>query len=597
MNGPQPKPAMPSAAADGSRPGAAIPPGAGGWATGAARFLRTVRHLRARQIVHQALHRLPRASSMRPLRPPRPGGSGQPAPSGPSTDGLPPPAAASQSGLRQGILTFQNRPAEVGFPPDWNRADLPLHWLYHLHYQDYLWDLPFERARAVATHWMANHPPGPGRAGWDPYPTSLRLTNWCALFFGRHRAGTLADPAFRDALCASVYRQAAHLERNLEWRLLGNHLLENAAALALTGSCFDHAGADRWFETGRKLLARELREQMLADGGHVERSPMYQCRVLWLLLLLRGAGRPELRELARPYVAPAAAALAALTHPDGGIALLNDSALGVEPAPADLVRAAASDDTGLEVVAGALHAGAPAANGPFALAETGCYGARTAAGDYVVCDAGPLGPDYQPGHGHADLFSFELSLRGVRVVVDSGVSSYEAGAARDWCRSTRAHNTVEVGGSDSAEMWAAFRVGRRCRPRGVRWTAGGDDFELSGRHDGYRHLPGRPVHERTFRWRSGPRLDIVDRVTASRPVRSVARLHFHPDCRLGDPSGGTCAVAFPGGHARVSWSGWDAVAEEPSRYCPEFGLEQPNPCLAFSTTASDLRASIRIEGV
>ena len=559
------RPALaPQQAADGGRPAEA------------ARFLRTVRHLRPRQIVHQALHRF------RPLgaAPPLPAGPpARPAPCQPWTGDLPPPMAIEQPGLGQGVLTFQNRPVELGFPPDWNRADLPAHWLYHLHCHDWLWELPCEQASRVATDWMARYAPGRDRVGWDPYPTSLRLANWCALFLRRHRAATLAEPAFRDALWASVHRQAEHLSRNLEWRLLGNHLLENAAALALAGSCFDHADADRWFQAGRRLLARELREQMLADGGHVERSPMYQCRVLWVLLLLRDAGPPALRELVQPYLVTAADALAALTHPDGGIALLNDSALGAYPAPADLVRAAGAE---------------PAADGPFALAETGCYGARTAAGDYVVCDAGPLGPDWQPGHGHADLFSFELASRGARVVVDSGVSTYEQGAARDWCRSTRAHNTVEVGGCDSAEMWAAFRVGRRCRPREVRWTADADGFELSGRHDGYRHLPGRPVHERTFRWRSGSGLDIVDRVVASRPVRSVARLHFHPDCRLGDPRDGACSVRFPGGRARLSWSGWEAVAEEDSLYCPEFGVERPNPCLAFSSAAADMRASLRI---
>ena len=86
--------------------------------------------------------------------------------------------------------------------------------------------------------------------------------------------------------------------------------------------------------------------------------------------------------------------------------------------------------------------------GTFALAESGYYGERTERGHYVIviCDAGPIGPDYVPGHGHADLFSFELSLNGARLVVDSGVASYEAGPMRQYCRSTRAHNTLEIDG-------------------------------------------------------------------------------------------------------------------------------------------------------
>ena len=543
----------------------------------AGRFLRTARHLRPRQIVSQLLHRC------RPRRSPRRrkgAAAAGPAPPvrWPPTRTFPAPAEVQPSALA-GVLTFQSRAVEVGFPPDWNRADLPGHWLYHLHYHDYLWGLPFERARECARHWMDHHRPGPGRIGWDPYPTSLRVANWCALFLGRHRARTLADAAFRDALWTSVHRQAAHLARNLEWRLLGNHLLENGVALALAGSAYAHPDADRWLRTGRWLLWRELPEQMLADGGHFERSPMYQCRVLYALLLLRASGAPVLEELAGRYIAPAARALAALTHPDGGVALLNDSALGVYPEPRALLRAGGAP---------------PAGEGPFALAESGYYGARSASGAYVVCDAGPLGPDYQLGHGHADLFTFELSLAGARVVVDSGVATYEPGPLRDYCRSTRAHNTVEIEGEDSAETWAAFRVGRRCRPRGVAWAATGEEFELSARHDGYRHLPGRPTHARSFRWRGGGLLEISDRIEASRPVRAIARLHFHPDCRLGGRAGQTRTVSFPGGRARVTWSGWEAVVEEESWYCPEFGIALANPCLAFSGAGARVRGTIRI---
>ena len=237
----------------------------------------------------------------------------------------------------------------------------------------------------------------------------------------------------------------------------------------------------------------------------------------------------------------------------------------------------------------------PPARGAFALADSGYSGARTRDGHYVVCDAGPVGPDYQPGHGHADLFSFELSLRGGRVVVDSGVSTYEAGPLREYCRSTRAHNTVEIEGRDQVELWGAFRVGRRCRPRDVAWRARDGGFELSARHDGYRVLAGRPTHARRFRWSDRGMLQVDDCVDATRAVRSVARLHFHPDCRLGRPDGGACTLDFPTGRARVAWSGWETAVREQSVYCPEFGVARPNPCLALAAVATRLRGAVRIE--
>ena len=249
--------------------------------------------------------------------------------------------------------------------------------------------------------WIANHRSGPARVGWEAYPTSLRLTNWCTLFFGRYRTGTLADEELRETLWASLCEQADHLQRNVEWHLLGNHLLENAIALTLAESCFKHPVAESWFRKGREILERQLPEQILDDGGHFERSPMYQSRVLYALLLLSEAGDRLLTKLVEPYLGPLAGSLAAMTHPDGGIALFNDSAFGVYPRPRELV-----ERVGLE----------PQRVGSFALTESGYYSARTVTGHYIICDAGPIGPDYQPGHGHADLFSFELSLRGARVV-------------------------------------------------------------------------------------------------------------------------------------------------------------------------------------
>ena len=546
--------------------------------TAAGRYLRTIRHLRPRQMGSQVVHRLRRNRSG-PRRAPVPERMPEIHWAGDvSVPSLPAAGAHDRAELLAGSVTFQNRTEALGFPPDWGVTALPLLWRYHLHYHDFLWSLEFADARRTALHWIEHHGPGRWQVGWEPYPTSLRLANWCALFLGRHRERTLADGAFAAALWSSVRGQANHLRRRLEWHLLGNHLFENGIALAVAGSCFAHPEAASWLRTGVKVLERELPEQVLDDGGHFERSPMYQQRVLHGLRLLACTRDGELRDLVRPYVGRVESALARLRHPDGGIALVNDSALEENTLCGDSSRYTAPEPP----------------VGPFALVDSGYYGARTSDGHYVVCDAGPIGPDYQPGHGHADLLSFELSLRGARVVVDSGVSTYEAGAMRDYCRSTRAHNTVEIEGQNQVEVWAAFRVGRRCAPRDVDWQELPDGFLLSARHDGYRHLPGRPTHARTFRWHAGGRLEVSDSVESTRPVRSVARLHFHPDCRIKELNGDACTIRTPGGRVRVEWSGWADAAEDDSVYCPRFGVEIPNPCLRFSSAVASLRAAVRI---
>src|SRR5207237_10587114 len=93
---------------------------------------------------------------------------------------------------------------------------------------------------------------------------------------------------------------------------------------------------------------------------------------------------------------------------------------------------------------------------------------RIARGDAVVIiDAGSVGPSYQPGHAHAGTLSFELSLRGARVIVNSGTSTYEAGVMREFQRSTAAHNTVSYRSQCSSETGASVRVGRRASVREI----------------------------------------------------------------------------------------------------------------------------------
>ena len=134
---------------------------------------------------------------------------------------------------------------------------------------------------------------------------------------------------------------------------------------------------------------------------------------------------------------------------------------------------------------------------------------RLAAGPAVaLLDVAPLGPDYLPGHAHADTLSFELSLFGQRVIVNGGTSRYGSGPERLAERGTAAHSTVQIDGADSSEVWGGFRVARRARPRDVRVHPGLDPLppvlspaaagacagvlEVSAAHDGYCRLPGRP---------------------------------------------------------------------------------------------------------
>ena len=254
---------------------------------------------------------------------------------------------------------------------------------------------------------------------WHPYVVSTRLLNWVASVSLEPR---LATPSLGE----SVRRQLAYLRRNVETDVLGNHLLRNATALVVAGTSVDDEDA---VAAGRRILARELPEQILPDGGHYERSPAYHRLVLRDLLQASPFADVERAIEAMNRFASLS------SRPDGEPWLFNDGGVDVSPS-LPLVR----PSEGMAVAA-----------------DTGYVFVRR--GEIALAfDCGPPSPVFLPAHAHADALSFQLWIGGAPVVVDPGTSTYEPGPQRTWERGTQAHSTVAVDG-DQFRLWGAFRSG------------------------------------------------------------------------------------------------------------------------------------------
>ena len=303
-------------------------------------------------------------------------------------------------------------------------------------------------ARAAMRAWIDANPPGAGDA-WHPYPLSTRVGNWIA-------ALALVPGAGGREIEQSLWRQLRHLEANVEDDVLGNHVIRNARALALGGAAF---GSGRLVDRAAALLERELPEQILPDGGHYERSPVYHLVVLRDLLEVE-AGLPG--TVAAGVLERMRRFAAALARPDGHPALFNDGTLDLAPA-LDLP---------------------PPAEGLSLFPDTG-YAVWRRDGLWLAFDCGPPSPPYLPAHAHADALSFQLWLGGEPVVVDPGMATYEPGPERDWFRGTRAHSTVSVDGRDQFELWGAFRSGPL--PRVELLEAGETTLAAEVRTGGFRH--------------------------------------------------------------------------------------------------------------
>jgi hypothetical protein len=462
-------------------------------------------------------------------------------------------------------FTALGRTRVLGDPPDWEPEE-PLLWLFNLHYFPFLGRLPPERRVALVLDWIERYPAHPRRPGWRPYPISLRLRSWTRELFASHLP--LGDEE-TGSLLASIEAQGECLADTVEYHLGANHLLENAVTLKLLAACFAGRAVARWERTAEGILRRELEEQFLSDGGHFERSPMYHALLTGALLDLVNVldEHDSIRRRLTERLPAALRFLAAMTHPDGGPALLNDCSVDVAPGADALLRYASA----LGLTPGPSHfpGNDDGSSGALLFRESGYHVWKGSQAAFFY-DAGPIGPDYQPAHGHGDIFSFELSLDGRRVVVDGGTSSYEAGDERDWTRSTRAHNTVELDGEDQCEFFGAFRVGRRGRPRDVRAERDEGGIHVKGWHDGYVRLPGSPRHEREILFLSPGVLLVWDTVRSRRGHRAVSRVRFAPGSSLLSSGAGTWRVTSGDLQLALSAFGGELTREE-GQYAPRMG--------------------------
>jgi len=145
--------------------------------------------------------------------------------------------------------------------------------------------------------------------------------------------------------------------------------------------------------------------------------------------------------------------LAAMCHPDGNIAFFNDSAFGIALTPAQL--GACARTLGLRI-------NAPPDDEILRLEPSG----------YVRIRRDRLQILFRCGTRRCGLHSGACACRhavvrgfpGTRAFSPIRASRHTTWAAAGLATSTGAHNTVEIDGEDSSEMWSTFRVARRPVP-------------------------------------------------------------------------------------------------------------------------------------
>lgn len=493
------------------------------------------------------------------------------------------PEISEQSLFEDGSVSFLNVKANFRHGLSWNDSRFEKLWLYNLHYFDDLNAVNNVIRKSIQSEfvmrWINENARIEGN-GWEPYPLSLRIVNWIKWY---NRAG-INNPQ----IILSLHQQAQALSKQLEYHILGNHLFANGKALVFAGCFLQGDLADSYLEIGLKILEREIPEQFLADGGHFELSPMYHCILLWdLLELIQLAAVTQHTRLVavetywRQVAQKALNWLSVMIHADGDVSFFNDSAIGIAASPQQIFNYAAS--LGLK-----SHFNEP--QRLHTLADSG-YSKINMPAHSLIFDHAQVGPDYLPGHAHADTLSFEWSVGNQRVFVNSGTSMYGVSHERLRQRKTAAHNTIEVDGHDSSEVWSGFRVARRAKAVLESANTSGEWVAVTAAHDGYRRLKGKVTHRRTIAM-AAKQLIVSDQLTGDFK-QAVAHFHLHPDVQANVGSDGSIQLQLTNGQL-IEFRSTGLCQLVDTSWHPHFGQSVATLKIAVTLTSPELQTTVTL---
>ncbi len=282
----------------------------------------------------------------------------------------------------------------------------------------------------------------------------------------------------------SLIRQAEYLSKNLEKELGGNHLLENYVALGMVALVLEHSHSSNWLAVAANGLKEELSKQLLSSGEHYERSPGYHVHILGnllrFLILCQEHGLDLSASMAQ-VCQKMAHFLAEIVTNEGSTPLLGDSGIHELYSMQQI-----SDLMELAGLEWSLKRESSVITTDYFCVRRIHSNDRT--GMYLLYDIGEIGPESLPAHAHCDLLNVQVGVGESMWFTDSGNFDYEDSDARQFCRSSMAHNLLTVDGKNQCEIWSKFRMGERgkviCRKSGTK-----DQYRWCfAEHNAYRKL-------------------------------------------------------------------------------------------------------------
>ena len=438
-------------------------------------------------------------------------------------------------------------------------------------------DADLQALTQLVRSWIAGNPYATG-VNWScALEPAFRVFSW---LWAYELTADALDDEFRLEWLTALLDHGRFIEHHFEhYTSPYNHLIGEASALYMLGAFLPElSDAPRWRAAATRVLSTRLAEQFYSDGGSVEQSTFYHHATVGFYLLALLSARCTGEDLPAPIAAAVERGLEfslMLTQPDGFTPAIGGADDGKpirmehlpfwDFRPYLAIGAVLFARGDFKTVAGRFYEDAlwhlgPAGLGAFdalpASAPRHTSEARPASGyfvlrsgwtphsDYVCVDCGEqaagMRQDAVPNsmHGHADCLSLVAWLEGRRVLVDSGLYSYNAGGTWEaHFRETAAHCTATVDGRDQANHIGKMAWSHSYVATPESWHPTADGGWFTGSHSGYERGADGVRHRRTVWLRPGSCLVVYDEFAGTGDHEYAVHYQFAPG-ELRDVAGG-----------------------------------------------------------
>lgn len=436
--------------------------------------------------------------------------------------------ASRGAALLGGVYAFAGVTVTAAATTPWRPIGVSRRWLEAMHGFEWLRHLDAlnsaearAHGRRLTAEWIERYGAWDALT-WRPDVLARRLVAWLS------HSGLLlaeADRASAETLLASLAEQARHLGRVVASGPDGSLRIAAVKGLLFAALCLP--GDDRGLTQGLRLLEHELERQILADGGHVARSPAAHFGVFCDLVELRGlfaAARKPSCEALRTAIDRMAPMLRFFRHGDGGLALFNTSC---EQDPALIDQALALGEASGKAPSSAPHSG---------------FERLLAQRTLVITDVGAP-TALSAGCAHGGTLSFEMSVEGQRMIVNCGAHGGDDDGWRNAMRATAAHSTAGIDDHNMLERLDDGALGRRPVQVASNRLEDGGSIWIEASHDGYSSIFGLTHRRRLYLSADGDSLRGEDILSGdSGAMRFTIRFHLHPDVKASLTAAGAGAL-------------------------------------------------------